>query len=516
MNAKLFVKIVQCLFVLMSLIGITSNIVVAEWTDMSWGDASCLDVWGSSENNVYVLSHTGYAHILHYDGSTWTEMDIPYPAPHHLLPLGIWGSSENDIFVVGRLESNGIILHYDGSTWAEMPNPNTASIIWDVWGSSATNVFAAGTYVFCGPDCETTITIFHYDGNSWSEMYSETIEGVTETNCVYGCSETDIFVAVGNFPDGYILNYDGTVWSEMDFGYYNEIHDFWCAPDGGVYAVGKYGHIYYYDGSTWTDTGAWSVQDLYSIWGTSNTNIFAGGAWNVNTILQFNGTNWHEIYGGENYQNINSIWGSSSTDVFFVGGYGTILHYNGDADDDGIIDDDDNCRYTNNPSQSDLDGDGLGNLCDNCPQVSNVYQEDSDGDLVGDVCDNCPNVSNFNQEDTDADEIGDACDNCPSTPSINQEDSYPPQGNGIGDVCDCEGDFSCDGNVDADDVMLFLTDFGRGEHNNHCTNLDPCKGDFNCDTNVDAADVTKFIEDFGRSEFFNPCPVCEVGTWCVY
>jgi hypothetical protein len=47
-----------------------------------------------------------------------------------------------------------------------------------------------------------------------------------------------------------------------------------------------------------------------------------------------------------------------------------------------------------------------------------------------------------------------------------------------------------------------------------CTNVDPCNGDFDC--NVDADDVKLFLEDFGRSQFFYPCPTCEVGDWCVY
>jgi len=70
--------------------------------------------------------------------------------------------------------------------------------------------------------------------------------------------------------------------------------------------------------------------------------------------------------------------------------------------------------------------------------------------------------------------------------------------------------------VDAEDVMSFLTDFGRSEYNNPCTNENQCNGDFNCDGNVAADDVTNFLEDFGRNQFNNPCPACEVGDWCVY
>jgi hypothetical protein len=88
--------------------------------------------------------------------------------------------------------------------------------------------------------------------------------------------------------------------------------------------------------------------------------------------------------------------------------------------------------------------------------------------------------------------------------------------NGIGDACECEADFDCDGNVDADDLTSFLTDIGRSILNNPCTNDNPCNGDFECDTDVDADDVNTFLEDFARSPLNNPCPFCAAGDWCSY
>jgi uncharacterized delta-60 repeat protein len=122
----------------------------------------------------------------------------------------------------------------------------------------------------------------------------------------------------------------------------------------------------------------------------------------------------------------------------------------------------------------------------------------------------------FDDADSDEDGNPDSIDNCPDDYNPNQEDTYPPQGNGIGDACDCESDFNCDGNVDAGDVTSFLTGFGRNEFNDPCTIGSPCNGDINCDRNVDATDVTKFLEDFGRNQFNNQCPACVVGDWCTY
>ena len=127
-----------------------------------------------------------------------------------------------------------------------------------------------------------------------------------------------------------------------------------------------------------------------------------------------------------------------------------------------------------------------------------------------------PTTTTTTGADSDDDGIPDDTDNCPNTANPGQEDSYPPGGNSIGDSCECEADFNCDGNVDTVDVTSFLDDFGRSTFFNPCSANDPCNGDFDCNVNVDTDDVNLFLEDFGRNQFFNPCPVCEVGDWCVY
>ena len=118
--------------------------------------------------------------------------------------------------------------------------------------------------------------------------------------------------------------------------------------------------------------------------------------------------------------------------------------------------------------------------------------------------------------DVDGDSIDGVCDNCPNTPNHDQLDTSPPQGNDIGDACDCEANFDCDEDVDGAEVTAFLADFGRGGYSIPCTNDTPCSGDFLCDGDVDAADVTKFLEDFGRGTYDRPCPECDGSPWCSY
>jgi len=50
----------------------------------------------------------------------------------------------------------------------------------------------------------------------------------------------------------------------------------------------------------------------------------------------------------------------------------------------------------------DFDDDGVLNQDDNCPRIANSDQVDGDGDGAGDVCDNCPTIFNPDQDETAA------------------------------------------------------------------------------------------------------------------
>jgi predicted phosphodiesterase len=141
---------------------------------------------------------------------------------------------------------------------------------------------------------------------------------------------------------------------------------------------------------------------------------------------------------------------------------------------------------------------------------------DFDGDGRGETCDNCPAVPNAGQEDGDVDGVGDACDNCPADPNQTQADTLPPGGNGIGDACDCEGDFDGDTDCDGTDAALFMVDFGRSIVQRPCISGTPCNGDFFCDGDVDGTDAAVLKEDFGRGLLNESCPGRAQGAWCAY
>lgn len=135
----------------------------------------------------------------------------------------------------------------------------------------------------------------------------------------------------------------------------------------------------------------------------------------------------------------------------------------GDADGDGVCDDLDLCDSDPNKSapgvcgcgvsDDDSDGDHVPDCLDACPNDANKLapgvcgcgetDADSDGDGVSDCLDDCPNdagklspgLCGCGQPDQDVDGDGwlDCFDNCPNNANSGQKDE---DGDGVGDVCD--------------------------------------------------------------------------------
>jgi arylsulfatase A-like enzyme len=115
-----------------------------------------------------------------------------------------------------------------------------------------------------------------------------------------------------------------------------------------------------------------------------------------------------------------------------------------------------------------------------------VCSGDADCDGIADDDDNCPFISNPDQKDTyppQGNGIGDSCDcegdfNCDG--SVDEADSDLLRKNVLQSMLftrpctsenQCHGDFDCDGDIDEDDKAVFNDDFGRGKKNNPCP---PC------------------------------------------
>lgn len=232
--------------------------------------------------------------------------------------VGVWGSSSSDVFVTG---TQGSIFHYDGNRWASQ-NSGTNLVIWDVWGSSSTNVYAVA-----GDDGAGQIgAILHYDGTSWTTLGVQ----VPFLAAIWGTSENDIF-AVGR--NGTILHFDGTRWSQQASGTTQLLWDVGGTSPNNVFAVGGGGTIMCFNGTSWSSQLSGTTTFLRGVWVDSPTAAFAvgeGPTSNSTTVLRYNGSSWNLVNTGFTALTVLfDVWGTSPTNVHAVGNW--IWRYDGSA-----------------------------------------------------------------------------------------------------------------------------------------------------------------------------------------
>jgi photosystem II stability/assembly factor-like uncharacterized protein len=162
--------------------------------------------------------------IVYYDGSLFSLMTSSTSS----VLYGVWGSSPSDVFAVGN---NGVILHYDGNVskvWEEMDSGVTAYLK-DVWGTGPSNVYASGAYGL----------LLHYDGSTWERVWLDTYQWVY---AIGGTGEDDIYVTA--YED--VFHYDGVSWRQLvQSATYYTLYGIACAADGSVFAAGGNGTIVY-------------------------------------------------------------------------------------------------------------------------------------------------------------------------------------------------------------------------------------------------------------------------------
>ncbi len=198
------------------------------WSEMKSENTWPLyDIWGSSPEDIFAVGHAGT--VLHYDGTDWTSMYLGSQVLGTVL-YDVWGSSGNDVYVVGESGSYvnqkaGIVYHYNGLIWSQVMLDFSLNglymgrSLYGAWGSSDKNVFAVGGDFFGGG-------ILNYDGGIWVEMESEVPSFLFD---IWGSSLTDIY-AVGF---GYrILHFDEpTVITTSSSSTTSTIGDDICPPE---------------------------------------------------------------------------------------------------------------------------------------------------------------------------------------------------------------------------------------------------------------------------------------------
>lgn len=271
-------------------------------------------IWGSGPNDVYIGGHNAGrpGSLWHYDGKSLSPVELPVITYD---VNGIYGFSSSDVWVVGETATNvSLILHYDGTKWKDYSS-NSGKELKCIWGSTSTDVWAAGTN-----------TLFHFDGTSWKKYdFFIPPQGV-QVLSMSGLGSNEVYM-LGYRNDAvdpidtifnYMYNFNGSQWSVVDssyitpYDYVRNFGDIVKAIDGTMYSAGD--RMFKQEGDGWV-----IINDdplIFSLGGSSAQNIFAAGLYG--TVYQYNGTDWAKLTIKEGFQeDIYDVW-TNGTEAFMI------------------------------------------------------------------------------------------------------------------------------------------------------------------------------------------------------
>ncbi|MCP4714236.1 MAG: hypothetical protein GY868_03890, partial [Deltaproteobacteria bacterium] len=274
-----------------------------------YATADTYSIWGTSDSHIFTAGGWSYygihrGNILHFDGSDWTSLTAQ---PHSLLAWvnelrDIWGASASDIYFAGQRNFSllnagwiGPLLHYNGSTFTEVTNPRehiSDADLSALWGAASDDIHAVGRAIdeicldyeehcilwglICWEECSQQesfnyANIMHYDGTEWT--HTET--GINaDLFDIWGSAADNVF-AVGT--DGTILHYDGTLWQTMESPTSQDLYSIWGSGPQSIYAVGDQGTILNFNGSSWSEMTGPTTKALNHVWGPAPDTVYAVG-----------------------------------------------------------------------------------------------------------------------------------------------------------------------------------------------------------------------------------------------
>ena len=258
--------------------------------------------------------------ILHWDGTSWTQMISPNPGKTFNTLNAVRVVSANDAWAVGSFSNSGgatqsLIVHWNGTTWQQVKSPNPAVVnnldwvtstspsdVWAVGLVSSTSALTGrmlrpGSRIAARVDPRTFIV--HWNGTRWSQVPSPSpgvfdfLQGVgaTSTSNAWAVGTT---LAKGTVDQTLILHWNGTAWTRV------------MSPDPG---------------------GTGRDNDLSGVATTASNTAWAVGSFDDSNnnqqalLLRWDGTSWQQVQiptSGDR-SGLSGVGASSSGNAWAVG-----------------------------------------------------------------------------------------------------------------------------------------------------------------------------------------------------
>lgn len=271
-------------------------------------------IWGSAANNVYTANYMG---LWKYNGTTWGVV----PEARWRTFYDVYGTSASNVFAVG---ANGLIMRYNGSTWsAQRYNGTTVAneplyapvtparkyTLRALWGLPAQNFTVT---------VGDSGTVLYHDGTNWTDFSVATDAALTD---VWGTDYNNFYATTS---DGRLLRWNGSYLAYVPgVNAPGPLNAVWGTSASNMYVAGDNGMLYRFDGTTWTRIWLPTRATLYAVWGTSATNMFVGGE--EGALYRYDGSVWTPEKSNGGSSQIYGFWGTSSgTDLFASGAGGFV------------------------------------------------------------------------------------------------------------------------------------------------------------------------------------------------
>lgn len=211
------------------------------------------DIW--AVGRTYGLGSPGdynqYTFAMHFDGSSWTIVPTPNPAPvpsmtycelnaiAALSPSDIWAGGTCNIQDngAGYVGTHNLVIHWDGSSWKRMNAPIPPSFgsqgvsgdgIYDILAFAPDDIWFFGEWITMNAQGATSryALAMHYDGSNFTVHDVPVVGSNGATILAAAANSPNDIWAVGAAGDGdpgtpnfsYIYHWDGSDWSHVPAG----------------------------------------------------------------------------------------------------------------------------------------------------------------------------------------------------------------------------------------------------------------------------------------------------------
>jgi len=112
---------------------------------------SANDVWAVGYQNQNRQGQNGQGLIMHWDGTSWSEVESPI-AGYATILLGVTANSSSDVTAVGYIQTADVQFlpvteHWDGTSWRVLRTPNPGQVA-QLYAAGAANgiTWAVGAF----------------------------------------------------------------------------------------------------------------------------------------------------------------------------------------------------------------------------------------------------------------------------------------------------------------------------------------------------------------------------------